>query len=213
MDVKPRPCANPAHAGKSFGSNAAAWWGFHYKELITDPKPREVITIYEIDATGQRNWAKAVYNFQWTPQTDPFGVVHKTIDYPGRSGRPQHDQGEPRHPQERPNSDPAAFRSDRTCPEGGGRRRLHPAGLFRRQHRQLAHRQGRDNVLSGRRPRSAIVGRRSARLPRRFGIVRHGDRMLADGNVPDHSPQEGRPWKEPRSPASTTRCSRPRMNG
>jgi acetamidase/formamidase len=83
MDVKPRPCANPAYAGKSFGSNAAAWWGFHYKELMTDPKPREVITIYEIDPTGQRNWAKAVYNFQWTPQTDPFGVVHKTIDYPG----------------------------------------------------------------------------------------------------------------------------------
>src|SRR6266581_2135080 len=82
IDVKPRPCANPAHAGKSFGSNAAAWWGFHYKELITDPKPREVVTIYEIDATGQRNWAKAVYNFQWTPQTDPSGVVHKTIDYP-----------------------------------------------------------------------------------------------------------------------------------
>src|SRR5262249_62321337 len=68
---------------KSFGSNAAAWWGFHYKELLTEPKPREVITIYEIDATGQRNWAQAVYNFQWMPQTDPFGVVHKTIDYPG----------------------------------------------------------------------------------------------------------------------------------
>src|ERR1700739_5051273 len=82
MDIKPRPCANPAHAGKSFGSNAAAWWGFHYKELLTAPQPREVITIYEIDATGQRNWAKAVYNFQWTPHTDPFGVVHKTIDYP-----------------------------------------------------------------------------------------------------------------------------------
>src|SRR5207237_5975425 len=27
--------------------------------------------------------AQAVYNFQWTPQTDPFGVVHKIIDYPG----------------------------------------------------------------------------------------------------------------------------------
>jgi acetamidase/formamidase len=81
--VKPRPSANPAHAGKSFGSNAAAWWGFHYKELITEPKPREVITIYEIDASGQRNWAQAVYNFRWTPQTDPFGVEHKTIDYPG----------------------------------------------------------------------------------------------------------------------------------
>ena len=73
----------PAYAGKAFGSTAAAWWGFHYKDLITEPKPREVITIFEIDATGQRNWAKAVYNFQWTPQTDPFGVVHKTIDYPG----------------------------------------------------------------------------------------------------------------------------------
>jgi acetamidase/formamidase len=83
IDVKPRPSANPAHAGKAFGSNAAAWWGFHYKELITEPKPREVITVYEIDATGQRNWAQAVYNFRWTPQTDPFGVVHKTIDYPG----------------------------------------------------------------------------------------------------------------------------------
>ena len=83
MDVKPRPCANPTYAGKSFGSNAAAWWGFHYKELITEPKPREVITIYEIDTSGQRNWAQALYNFRWTPQTDPFGVVHKTIDYPG----------------------------------------------------------------------------------------------------------------------------------
>jgi acetamidase/formamidase len=83
VDVKPRPCANTRYGGRAFGSNAAAWWGFHYKELITDPKPREVITIYEIDATGEHNWAKAVYNFRWTPQTDPFGIVHKTIDYPG----------------------------------------------------------------------------------------------------------------------------------
>jgi acetamidase/formamidase len=81
LDVKPRPAAR--FAGKSFGSNAAAWWGFHYKDLIEEPKPREVITIYEIDATGERDWAKAVYNFRWVPQTDPFGVVHKTIDYPG----------------------------------------------------------------------------------------------------------------------------------
>ena len=83
LDVKPRPCANPEHVGKSFGSNAAAWWGYQYKDLLTEPKPREVITIYELDASGDRNWAKAVYNFQWVPQTDPFGVVHKIIDYPG----------------------------------------------------------------------------------------------------------------------------------
>jgi acetamidase/formamidase len=83
VDVAPRPCANPEFKGKSFGSNAAAWWGFHYKDLITEPKGREVITIYEVDASGARNWAQAVYNFPWVPQTDPFGVVHKTIDYPG----------------------------------------------------------------------------------------------------------------------------------
>ena len=83
VDVHPRPCMNPRFRGKSFGSNAAAWWGFHYNDLLTEPRPREVITIYEIDATGERNWARAVYNFRWTPQTDPFGVVHRTIDYPG----------------------------------------------------------------------------------------------------------------------------------
>lgn len=83
LDVKPRPTANPKYPGKAFGSNAAAWWGFHYKDLIEEPKPREVITIYEVDASGERDWAKAVYNFRWIPQKDPFGVVHKTIDYPG----------------------------------------------------------------------------------------------------------------------------------
>ena len=60
IDVKPRPCANAQYKGKAFGSNAAAWWGFHYKDLLTDPKPREVITIYEVDTSGERNWAKAV---------------------------------------------------------------------------------------------------------------------------------------------------------
>ncbi|MEO8184995.1 MAG: acetamidase/formamidase family protein, partial [Deltaproteobacteria bacterium] len=83
LDVKLRPSANKKYAGKSFGSNAAAWWGFHYKDLIEDPKPREVITIYEMDASGQRDVAKAVYSFRWQPQTDPFGKLHKTIDYPG----------------------------------------------------------------------------------------------------------------------------------
>ena len=52
LDVAPRPSANPEHAGRSFGSNAAAWWGFHYKDLLEEPKPREVITIYEVDAAG-----------------------------------------------------------------------------------------------------------------------------------------------------------------
>jgi acetamidase/formamidase len=83
LDVKPRACGNPDYKGKTFGSNAAAWWGFHYNDLLTEPKPREVITIYEIAAAGDTDWATAVYNFRWMPQTDPFGVVHEIIDYPG----------------------------------------------------------------------------------------------------------------------------------
>jgi len=81
--VKLRGCFNPDYKGKAFGSNAAAWWGFQYNDLLTDPKPREVITIYELDASGEKNWAQAVYNFRWVAQTDPFDVVHKIIDYPG----------------------------------------------------------------------------------------------------------------------------------
>lgn len=83
LDMYPRPSGNPKYKGKTFGSNAAAWWGYHYNDMIEEPKPREVITIYELDATGAKDWAMAVYNYRWVPQTDPYGVVHKTIDYPG----------------------------------------------------------------------------------------------------------------------------------
>lgn len=86
VDVHARRCANPKFLGRAFGSNAAAWWGFHYRELLTEPKPREVVTIYEIDpelADGTTASARAVYNYRWTPQRDPFGVMHPTIDYPG----------------------------------------------------------------------------------------------------------------------------------
>lgn len=73
IDLKPRPSANPLYPGKAFGSNAAAWWGFHYDNLKDDPNPREGITIYEMDATGQENWAKAVYRYRWTPKPPPMG--------------------------------------------------------------------------------------------------------------------------------------------
>jgi acetamidase/formamidase len=83
LDVQPRPCTNPAYPGLAFGSNAAAWWGFQYNDLLTEPKPREVITIYELAGNGESNWARAVYNYRWVSQIDPFGVVHRLIDYPG----------------------------------------------------------------------------------------------------------------------------------
>ena len=77
------PQRQPPIQGKILCSNAAAWWGFHFGDTVEEPKKREVVTIYEVDATGERNWARAVYNFRWTPQTDPFGVIHPIIDYPG----------------------------------------------------------------------------------------------------------------------------------
>jgi acetamidase/formamidase len=83
LDVRPRASCAAEHKGKTFGSNAAANWGHHYHDLLSDAPPREVITIYELDASGHRNWARAVYSYKWTPQTDPYGVVHDTIDYPG----------------------------------------------------------------------------------------------------------------------------------
>lgn len=82
-DIFPRRSANAGFAGRCFGSNAAAWWGLHYQELITEPKPREVVTIYECMFDAVQPFAKALYSFRWTPQTDPFGRVHSTIDYPG----------------------------------------------------------------------------------------------------------------------------------
>jgi acetamidase/formamidase len=83
LEVAPRPSANPEYEGRTFGSNAAAWWGFHYNDMIEEPGDREVITIYELDSAGEDDYATALYNYRWTPQTDPFGVVHEIMDYPG----------------------------------------------------------------------------------------------------------------------------------
>lgn len=81
VDLKLRPSGTDP--SKTYGSNAAAWWGFQYDNHKEDPKPREVITLYEMDATGELDYATAVYRYKWTPQTTPDGTVHETIDYPG----------------------------------------------------------------------------------------------------------------------------------
>ena len=83
LEVTPRPSQSPDYAGRSFGSNAAVWWGFHYKDLLTEPRPRETVTLYEIAQDGAGYFATAVYSYRWTPQRDPDGVLHPTIDYPG----------------------------------------------------------------------------------------------------------------------------------
>jgi acetamidase/formamidase len=83
LDCRPRPSLNPEFRGRTFGVNAAAWWGYHYHDLIEEPKPREVVTIFELHCHEHEPWAQAVYNFTWKPQTDPAGIVHDIIDYPG----------------------------------------------------------------------------------------------------------------------------------
>jgi acetamidase/formamidase/AraC-like DNA-binding protein len=83
LDLRPRPCANPKFAGKAFGSNAAAWWGFQYNDHIDQADRREYVTIFEIDLASGAEHARAVHAYRWTPQIDPFGVRHDTMDYPG----------------------------------------------------------------------------------------------------------------------------------
>ena len=83
LDMYPRPCANPEYAGRTFGTNLAANWGYHYHDLIEDPKPREVVTIYELDASDGRDFARPLYNYRWGPFTDPDGIEHRIYDYPG----------------------------------------------------------------------------------------------------------------------------------
>ena len=82
LDMVPRPSRNPDMKGRIFGSSVAAWWGYHYEEFLTEPKPREAVTIFEI-FPGEEPHAEAVYSYRWQPQTDPSGVLHQTYDYPG----------------------------------------------------------------------------------------------------------------------------------
>ena len=83
LDIVPRPSRNPDFEGQVFGSSVAAWWGYHYSELLAEPNPREAVTIYEIFDHDEAPHARALYSYRWEPQTDPFGVVHATYDYPG----------------------------------------------------------------------------------------------------------------------------------
>jgi acetamidase/formamidase/AraC-like DNA-binding protein len=83
LDIRPRPSRAAPYEGRVFGSSVAAWWGYHYSELIAGPKPREAVTIYEIFDQDDAPHARALYSYRWEPQADPFGVVHATYDYPG----------------------------------------------------------------------------------------------------------------------------------
>lgn len=83
LDIVPRASRNPDFAGRVFGSSVAAWWGYHYKEFLAEQNAHEAVTIYEIVDDDAEPYARALYSYRWQPQTDPFGTLHATYDYPG----------------------------------------------------------------------------------------------------------------------------------
>jgi acetamidase/formamidase/AraC-like DNA-binding protein len=83
LDIVPRASRNPDFEGQVFGSSVAAWWGYHFNELLAEPKSREAVTIYEIVDHAETPYARALYSYRWEPQIDPSGVLHTTYDYPG----------------------------------------------------------------------------------------------------------------------------------
>ncbi|MCP1837020.1 acetamidase/formamidase/AraC-like DNA-binding protein [Bradyrhizobium sp. USDA 4532] len=83
LDIAPRASRNPDFEGRVFGSSVAAWWGYHYKEFLAEQNAHEAVTIYEIVDDDDAPHARALYSYRWEPQTDPFGTLHKTYDYPG----------------------------------------------------------------------------------------------------------------------------------
>jgi len=92
LDLKPRP--NPD--GKTFGSNAAAWWGFQSRVPKVDGTDYtagsftgtptmndELVTIYELVEEDGRGYAVPSYQFEWPVVTDPSGTTRDYIAYPG----------------------------------------------------------------------------------------------------------------------------------
>ena len=83
LDIVPRASRSPDFTGRVFGSSVTAWWGYHYKEFLAEQNAHEVVTIYEIVDDSDEPHARALYSYRWQPQTDPFGTLHPTYDYPG----------------------------------------------------------------------------------------------------------------------------------
>ena len=64
LDLTPRP--NPSNNNRTYGSNAAASWGYQFRSGFLDGVKREVVTIYEIikSAAGRAYVAVPDYTFK-----------------------------------------------------------------------------------------------------------------------------------------------------
>ena len=92
QDLQPR--VNPE--GKTYGSNANAWWGFQARvpqadgtdfdagDFTDTPGSNdETVTIYEFMTDSTGSYAVPSYSFEWPTITDPDGVERNYIKYPG----------------------------------------------------------------------------------------------------------------------------------
>ena len=83
LDIRPRPSCNACHAGRCFGSNVAASLGLSLSR--PDRGAEAARGHHHLRARHLRRAATPRRStiIVWTPQTDPDGIVHPTIDYPG----------------------------------------------------------------------------------------------------------------------------------
>ena len=166
LDVQPRPSRNPKFTGKSVRQQRRRVVGLPLQR--PDRGAQDARGHHDLRGGRQRRARLGQGALQLPLDAADRPVRRGAQDHrlPGRAGRPQHDQGELGRAEERARADPAAFRDDGPGAGRGGHGRLHPAQLHRRQHRQLAHRQGRHDVLPGRRC-PARCSRSAIRTPRR----------------------------------------------
>ncbi|KAL0052691.1 hypothetical protein WJX82_006304 [Trebouxia sp. C0006] len=79
LDLEPRP--NPGNDNRTYGSNAAASWGYHFRAGFLDGMKREIVTIYELiqAANGKSYVAVPDYQFKY----GSFGLPQAPASYIG----------------------------------------------------------------------------------------------------------------------------------
>ncbi len=63
LDLEPRP--NPGNDNRTYGSNAAASWGYHFRAGFLDGTKREIVTIYELIQAANGKSYVAVPDYQF----------------------------------------------------------------------------------------------------------------------------------------------------
>ncbi len=63
LDLEPRP--NPGNDNRTYGSNAAASWGYQFRAGFLDGLKREIVTIYELIQAANGKSYVAIPDYQF----------------------------------------------------------------------------------------------------------------------------------------------------